>query len=69
MLCLVLKGFNAAGEDLIPGQLIDASEYRNREKLISARYMRMATSQEVASAVEVTEERAMRIRRKKQRAN
>ena len=71
MMCLVLKGFRGNGEELVPGQLIDTSDFRNREKLIVARFMRQATSAEIASAVEVPEGRSeerMKLRRKKRAA-
>lgn len=57
MLCVVQKAFGGPeGAQFRPGQLIETGGYRNRETLIAGRYMRLATPDEINSAIEVDEE-------------
>jgi hypothetical protein len=54
MLCVIQKQFDGPGNrHYTVGELVDASEWRLRDKLIEGRYMRPATDREVASAEEV----------------
>jgi hypothetical protein len=67
MLCVIQKAFNGPGDRLYSvGELVDASDWRLRDKLIEGRYMRPATEREVASAeeVDVPEAPARKPRRK-----
>lgn len=50
MMCVVLKNFIGAGEDFVRNQLVDASMFRNAQVLITQRYLRPATQDELASA-------------------
>jgi len=56
MQCVVLKSFpGPGGMPFLPGELVDASTFRLRDKLIEQRRMRPATPKEIAQAVEVDE--------------
>jgi len=50
MMCVVQKEFTGAGEDFVRRQLVDGSRFRNEAVLISQRFLRPATSEEIASA-------------------
>ena len=50
MMCVVIKNFVGAGEDYVRNQLIDASVFRNAQVLITQRFMRPATQDEIQSA-------------------
>lgn len=52
-ICVVLKPISGPEGMLPSGTLVDPSEWRNRKALLTQRYLRIATSEEVASAVEV----------------
>lgn len=54
MLCVIQRTFSGPGERVYSiGELVDATEWRLRDQLIAGRYMRPATSEEIASAEEV----------------
>jgi hypothetical protein len=54
MLCVVQKQFGGPdGSTLQVNQLVDASTFRNRDTLLSGRYLRVASVDEVESAEEV----------------
>jgi hypothetical protein len=54
MLCVIQKVFDGPGDrHYTVGELVDAAEWRLRDKLIEGRYMRPATEREIKSAVEV----------------
>lgn len=55
MQCVVLRIFEGAHHQFAVGELVDASEWRNRDRLISQRYLRPATAQELEQAVSVEE--------------
>lgn len=50
MMCVVQKEFVGAGESYVRNQLVDGSQFRNESVLITTRYLRPATQDEVASA-------------------
>ena len=50
MMCVVQKDFVGAGEEFVRNQLIDGGQFRNEQTLISQRYLRPATPDEIASA-------------------
>ena len=51
---VVQKSFEGAeGRVFQTGELVDAENWRNRESLIRGRYLRVATADEIASAVDV----------------
>jgi hypothetical protein len=50
MMCVAMKDFVAAGEDIIRNQLVDGSQFRNVPALIATRYLRPATTEEIKSA-------------------
>jgi len=55
MFCVVQKAFDGPGtRTYTVGELVDASEWRLRDQLLTGRYMRLATDREIASAEEVT---------------
>jgi len=57
MLCVVQKQFGGPGGSVLGiNTVVDASEFKNRDALIANRYLRVASADEVASAVEVEEE-------------
>jgi hypothetical protein len=59
MLCVVQKAFGGPGGSVLGiNTVIDASEFKNRDALIANRYLRVASADEVASAVEVEEDDA-----------
>ena len=54
MFCVVQKAFDGPGNrQYTVGELVDASEWRLRDKLVEGRYMRSATEREIASAEEI----------------
>lgn len=56
MQCVVLRKISGpGGSELLPGEIIDAGEYRNAERLIQQNRLRVATPDEIANAVEVDE--------------
>lgn len=46
---VVKRPFNAEGESLVPGQVVDASSWRHRNVLVSNGYLRPITADELAS--------------------
>ncbi len=50
MMCVVQKDFVGAGENFVRNQLIDGGMFRNEQVLISQRYLRPATPDEIRSA-------------------
>jgi len=65
MQCVVLRQFEGAQRRFAVGELVDASEWRNRTRLITQRYLRPATDEELHQAV-VVEEPVFRPARKRQ---
>lgn len=64
MQCVVLKSFGGPdGIEFLPGELVDASKFRHAEKLIEQRRLRLATPDEIASAVEIEDAGAGPVRR------
>lgn len=56
MMCVCIKNFTGNGEDFVRNQLVDGSQFRNEQVLISQRYLRPATQDEIDSAVEEGED-------------
>lgn len=50
MMCVVQKEFTGAGEQFVRHQLVDGSMFRNEQVLITTRFLRPATQDEIASA-------------------
>jgi len=51
---VVTKQFDGAdGRQYTPGEIVDASEWKNTEKLIRGRWLRPASAEDMASAEEV----------------
>lgn len=50
MLCVVMKPFVSNRVDFVRDQLVEGGEFRNVEVLLSQRYIRHATSDEIQSA-------------------
>lgn len=50
MMCVALKNFTGAGEDIVRNQLIDGAMFRNEQTLINQRYLRPATAEEIETA-------------------
>ena len=50
MMCVVTKDFVGAGTEFVRNQLVDGNMFRNEQVLITARYLRQATPDEIASA-------------------
>lgn len=53
MMCVALKDFVANGDEILRNQLVDAKDFRNGQTLVTTRYLRPATQDEIESAVEV----------------
>lgn len=49
-MCVVQKEFVGAGEEYVRNQLVDGRTFRNEQVLISQRFLRPATPDEIASA-------------------
>jgi hypothetical protein len=58
MKCVVIKEFVGAGQKYVRNQLIDSEPFRNAQVLITQRYMRPATQEEIASARPLDEDAA-----------
>lgn len=70
--CVVIKPFLGGGVDYVQNQLVDAMIFRNASSLISQRYLRPATQDEINSAYadepakpSVPKKKPMMLRRKK----
>lgn len=50
-MCVALKDFTGNGEDFVRNQLVDGGLFRNEQTLISTRFLRPATKEEIDSAV------------------
>lgn len=50
MMCVVQKEFVGAGEAFVRNQLVDSAQFRNGQVLITTRYLRPATQDEIESA-------------------
>lgn len=50
MMCVVLKPFLSNGVDFVRDELVDGGQFRNVNVLLSQRFLRYATQDEVASA-------------------
>ena len=50
MMCVALKNFMGAGEDIVRNQLIDGGIFRNEQTLINQRFIRPATKEEIETA-------------------
>lgn len=50
MMCVVNKDFLGGGEDFVRNQLVDGAQFRNVQVLLSQRFLRVATPDEIASA-------------------
>lgn len=56
MLCVVQKPFGGPdGRRFETNELIEAGAFRNRNALVDQRYLRLATQEEIASAVDEDE--------------
>jgi hypothetical protein len=40
---VVIRAFDVSGTNVQPGQLVDASGWKNTERLVSTKYLRVAT--------------------------
>lgn len=56
MQCVVQKDFLGGGVSYVRNQLVEGDQFRNVGVLISQRYLRPATPDEIASAVPVDDE-------------
>lgn len=50
MMCVVTKDFVGAGENYVRDQLVDGGLFRNAQVLISQRFLRPATPDEIENA-------------------
>jgi hypothetical protein len=64
MWCVMQKEFDAGGQRVVPGQLVNTAGWRNVDPLIEGKYMRRATRQEISEAEEVEDVRPNRPRAK-----
>lgn len=55
MMCVVQKEFTGAGENFVRNQLIDGSQFRNEQVLITQRFLRPATPEDIQSAERLME--------------
>lgn len=54
MECVVLKAFpGPRGKSFLPGEIVNTRKWRNTDKLIDQRKMRLATAEELANSVEL----------------
>lgn len=65
MMCVCLKNFTGNGEDFVRNQLVDGGQFRNEQTLITQRFLRQATQDEIDSAVEEGDEPAPPPKKKK----
>lgn len=56
MMCVALKDFTGNGEHVIRNQLVDGEEFRNVQNLLTSRYLRFASQDEIENATVVEEE-------------
>mgnify|MGYP001617589737 CR=1 FL=1 len=42
MVCTVVKKFRADGQELLPGERVDSTQWRNEQTLIATRYLQPA---------------------------
>ncbi len=50
MMCVVTKAFTGNGEEFGRNELIDGSQFRNESVLISQRFLRPATNEDIEAA-------------------
>ncbi len=50
MFSTVVKAFDGPAGRLVPGTVVDSTEWRNEARLLSARYLRPATETEIKAA-------------------
>ena len=53
MMCVVMKDFLGGGEEYVRNEVVDGGIFRNEAVLISTRFLRPATQDEVQSAERV----------------
>lgn len=65
MMCVAMKDFVGNGEDVVRNQLVDGDTFRNIENLLTARYLRPASHDEIENATLVGEEDVAPLKKKK----